>query len=197
MGATPIQVVAWCTPLAVGGITIATVGGFILHLIPNTILIIIGSTCFIISPLLFALAPDGASYWAWIFPAMICTTLGLDITFNVTNVFISTTLPARRQGLAGALINVVTQLGVAVCLGWADVVAGATADQGPRKSYKNAFWFEVGCAMFAGIVLTLFVQIDRAKSDLTADEKEEAERARANSEKEGAKTACNSRSTSI
>ena len=179
MGATPIQVGAWFTPIAVGGSTIAVVGGFVLHLIPNRILIIISSTSFVISPLLLALAPVGASYWAWVFPAMVCCTIGIDVMFNVANVFVSTSLPARRQGLAGALINVVAQLGFAFCLGLADVVVGATVGQGMKTSYKNAFWVEVGCAVLAGVVLTLFVRIDRAKSDLTADEKEMAQRAAA------------------
>ena len=183
MGATPIQVLAWYTPMASGGIVISIVGGFVLHIISGTVLTIISSICWIIAPLLFALAPAGAKYWAWVFPAMTCATIAIDTAFNITNVFITTTLPLRRQGLAGALINVLLQLGIAFCLGWADVVATATAGQGQKRSYKNAFWFELACAGFACVVLVVFVKIDPAKSDLTADEKEEAE-ARAEAEVE-------------
>jgi MFS family permease len=172
MSATPIQVVAWYTPLALGGCIIATVGGFLLHLIPGSLLVLFASICWIIAPLLFALAPLGANYWAWIFPSMLCATLAIDTTFNIANIFITTSLPKRRQGLAGALINVLLQLGIAFHLGWADVVASQTANQGERQSYKNAFWYEVACAGVALVLLVGFVRIDKAKSDLTADEKE-------------------------
>ncbi|KAI9713847.1 MAG: hypothetical protein M1820_000577 [Bogoriella megaspora] len=172
MGGTPIQVVAWYAPLAAGGCIIASLGGLVLHLIPGSLLIIVASICWIISPLLFALIPPGGNYWAWVFPSMICATTAIDTTFNITNIFITTSLPMARQGLAGALINVLLQLGIALCLGWADVVATQTSKYGEARSYKNAFWFEVGCAGVALVLLVGFVRIDKAKSDLTADEKE-------------------------
>ena len=172
MGASPIQVVAYFTPMTVCGIIISTVGGFIFHLVSGTVLLVVALTCWILAPLLFALAPRGAMYWAWIFPSTICGTIGIDIIFNIANIFITTSLPSRRQGVAGALINVITQLAVAIGLAWADVVASATADQGQKQSYQNAFWLEVACAAFSFVVLVGFVKIDRAKSDLTVDEKE-------------------------
>jgi len=86
MGGSPLQLTAWYTPTAVGGLIIATLGGFVLHLINGTVLLLIGGVAWIIAPLLFAIMPQGASYWAYTFPAMICTTIGIDITFNVTNV---------------------------------------------------------------------------------------------------------------
>ncbi|TKA68243.1 hypothetical protein B0A49_05414 [Cryomyces minteri] len=175
MGGTPIQLVAWYTPLALGGCIIATTGGFVLHLIPGTILVIIAGVCWIISPLLFALAPEGANYWAWVFPAMICATIAIDTTFNITNIFITTSMPSKRQGLAGALINSLLQLGIAVLLGVADIVASETAGQGLKNSYKNAFWLEVACAGVALIVLVGFVKLNKAESAMTTDEKEAAE----------------------
>ena len=36
---------------------------------------------------------------------MIGATIGIDVTYNVANVFITTSLPQSQQGLAGALIN--------------------------------------------------------------------------------------------
>jgi MFS family permease len=83
MGATPLQVVAWYVPMALGGCIISTFGGFVLHLLPGTLLIIISGISWIIAPLLFAIAPEGAPYWAYVFPAMICATIGIDVTFNI------------------------------------------------------------------------------------------------------------------
>ena len=60
-----------------------------------------------------------------------------------------------------------------MALGFADIVATATATQGLRKSYKAAFWLEVALAAVALVLLVGFVKLDKAKSQLTADEKEE------------------------
>jgi hypothetical protein len=82
MGASPLQVVAWYAPMALGGCLISTFGGLVLHLLPGTILIIIAGTSWIIAPLLFAIAPQGANYWAYIFPSMICATIGIDSSYS-------------------------------------------------------------------------------------------------------------------
>ncbi|KAF2145367.1 uncharacterized protein K452DRAFT_315629 [Aplosporella prunicola CBS 121167] len=185
MGGTPLQLVAWFTPMALGGCIISTVGGLVLHRIPGTGLMILSGAAFIICPLLFALAPPGANYWAWTFPSMICATIGIDVTFNVANVFITTSLPLRQQGLAGALINSLLQLGIAVFLGFADVAAARTSDRGKRESYKVVFWFEVAAAAVALALMVGFVKIKAAKSGLTADEKAALEAEEAELQVEG------------
>lgn len=197
MGGTPLQLVAWFTPMALLGCILATAGGFILHLIPGTGLVILSGVASIIAPLLFALMPQGGNYFAWVFPSMICATIGIDISFGVTNIFvcfwkhmvkkslaiatlthslqITTQMPLRRQGLAGALINSILHLGIAFFLGFADVTAQETSTLGKKDSYKAVFWYEVACAGVSLAILVLFVKIRRAKSDLTADERAEAE----------------------
>ncbi|KAL2068225.1 hypothetical protein VTL71DRAFT_16323 [Oculimacula yallundae] len=182
MGGTPLQVVAWYVPMALGGCIIATFGGFIMHLLSGTTLIIISGTSWIIAPLLFAIAPEGVNYWAYIFPSMVCATVGIDITFNVANIFITTSLPRKQQGLAGSVIMILLHLGIAVCLGFADIVNAYTVERlGTRESYKAVFWFEVACAAVALIILVFFVKIRKAESEYTADERAEMEAyARAN-----------------
>ncbi|RDL34974.1 uncharacterized protein BP5553_06905 [Venustampulla echinocandica] len=176
MGISPLRLVAWYTPMALGGCIISTFGGFISHLVPGTVLITIAGTSWIIAPLLFAIAPQNATYWEYIFPSMICATMGIDITFNITNVFITTSLPQQQQGLAGGLIMLLFHLGIAVCLGFADIVNTYTiARLGSRKSYQAVFWLEVACAAVALIILIFFVKITKAKSDLTIEEREELE----------------------
>jgi hypothetical protein len=115
-------------------------------------------------------------YWAYIFPAMICATVGIDITFNVANIFITTSLPRKQQGFAGAIIMILLQLGIAVFLGFADIVNTYTvASLGLRRSYHAIFWFEVACASTALTILVLFVKIKKAESEFTVEEREEME----------------------
>ncbi|TAQ88273.1 hypothetical protein B7494_g3384 [Chlorociboria aeruginascens] len=178
MGGTPLQVVAWYTPMALGGCFISTFGGLFLHLLTGTTLVIISGISWIIAPLLFAIAPEGANYWAYIFPSMICATIGADIGFNVANIFITTSLPRKQQGLAGAVTMLILHLGIAVFLGFGDIVNTYTVERlGERRSYHAVFWFELACAAMALAILVLFVKIRKAESEMTVEEREELERA--------------------
>ena len=173
LGGGPLQIVAWVTPMCVGGIIIATAGGFVLHLLSGTVLMILAGVCWVLAPLLFATMPAGANYWAYVFPAMVLATMGIDISFNITNIFITTGLPKRQQGLAGAIINSNLHLSIALFLGLAEIIANQTAGAGVKQSYRYVFWFEVGLAAIALLLMVAFVRVDRAKSEMTADEKEQ------------------------
>lgn len=176
LGAGPLLATAWYAPMATGGLVLSLVGGLLLHLLPGTILLVISSIGYTVSVLLFAIIPENPNYWAYVFPAMICATIGIDITYNVTNIFITTSMPQNQQGLAGALINSTLFLGISFFLGFADIAATATAHLGMRQSYKVAFWFAVGCSVVALVIFVLFIRIGKAKSELTADEKAELHR---------------------
>ena len=102
---------------------------------------------------------------------MVGATIGIDITFNVANVFISTSLSHSRQGLAGALISSLLYLGIAFCLAFADVTQTQTAHLGMKRSYQAVFWYQLACATLALFILLAFVRIKKAKSELTVDER--------------------------
>ena len=57
---------------------------------------LIGGGVWVGNSLLFALAPEGANYWAFVFPTMICATIGIDIIYNVINIFITISLIKNR-----------------------------------------------------------------------------------------------------
>jgi len=177
MGATPLQTAAWYVPMCLGGLILSVVGGYVFHLFSGTVLMLLGGLGWILTSLLFALAPIGANYWAYVFPAMIGATLGIDITFNVANIFITTNLPQSQQGLAGSLINSLLYLGIAFVLSFADVTQTQTAHLGLKRSYQSVFWYELAVQTAALALMLVFVRIRKAESDLTVDEKaaEEAE----------------------
>jgi MFS family permease len=185
---TPLLTAAWFSPLAGGGIVIALVGGFVLHIFSGRILMMISGAGFLLSGLLFAILPaqsDGNPstnflYWAYIFPAMLGGTIGVDIQFNVTNIYISTAMPRRHQATASALINSLLYLGFAFWLGVADLAVSTTSrargeDLDLRGQYQIAFWTAVGLSVLATILISK-VKFGRAASDLTADEKAELAR---------------------
>lgn len=171
MGATPLQVAAWYVPMCMGGVIISVTGGIILHLLPGTLLMLIGGSGWLVTSLLFALAPEGANYWAFVFPSMIGATIGIDVTFNVANIFISTSLSQSRQGLAGALVNSLLYLGIAFLLAFADVTQTETVHLGLKRSYQSVFWFQLACTVLALVIMIGLVRIRKAESDLTVDER--------------------------
>lgn len=174
MSASPLQVVAWYVPLGLAGLILSIIEGFILHLVPGRVLLIISGLGAVGSQLLIALIPLGGSYWAWIFPAVIFSTIGIDLSTILMTVFVTTTFPTAQQGLAGSVINSVLQLGVAFVLALTDIIQSATVDQaGLGKSYKNTFWFGVSAAAASLLILAIWGKVPKASSDLTADEKAE------------------------
>lgn len=178
MGATPLQVVAWTAPMATGGLIISAIGGLVFHKISGTLLMLISCLGYVGSGILFAVMPLGANYWAFVFPAMICGTIGIDISFNLTNIFITTNMPKARQGLAGAMINCSLHMGIAVMLAFADIIQTSTQNQydlGLRRSYQTAFWFQTGIGGIGLLCILFFVRIHHAKSDITMDERRDME----------------------
>lgn len=177
MGATPLQVVAWFAPMVVGGLVITAVEGFILHLVPGRILLVISGLGGLGAQLLPALIPVGGNYWAWIFPSCIFATIGIDVSYTVMTVFVTTSFPSAQQGLAGGLINSILQLGIALILGFSDIIQTSTVDaQGLRASYQNTFWFGVAAAAVSLVLMAAWGDVPMATSDYTADEKAELQK---------------------
>lgn len=145
-----------------------------LHKIPGTILIILSTLGFLASSLLFVFIPtSGANYWAWIFPAMVCATIGIDIMYNVSNIFITTSVRSDQQGLAGACINALVFLGMSFFLGWAELAAANHADTTSEDSaLRVSFLLGVGAAGASLVLAAIGIRIEPARGDLTADEKE-------------------------
>jgi hypothetical protein len=173
-----LRSVAWYAPMAVGGLVLAAASGFTLHLLSGKVALLISGVGYLISVVLFAtIPPDDPNYWAYIFPAMLGATLGVDVTYGVSNIFITTSLPKRRQGLAGAVINSVLFLGMSFFLGIAEMVESSQKqDLQIKGTYKAAFWLATGCASTSLVIIAVFVHIGKAKSELTVDEREEKSR---------------------
>ncbi|KAK3374572.1 major facilitator superfamily domain-containing protein [Podospora didyma] len=170
MGGSALQTAVWFAPMAAGGIILATIGGFTLHLLPGRVLLIISGAGSVISVLLFAIIPEKANYWAYVFPAMVGATVGVDITFLVSNIFITTNVPRHRQGLAGALINSLLFLGISFFLGLADLAVAENEKRSGGEGYMVAFWFATACAIVTLLIFST-IKIPKAESELTAEDK--------------------------
>ena len=165
-----------------GGIILGVAGGVLLHIFPNRVLLIFSEVGFLLCVLLFAIIPGREDnqpsitflYWAYIFPAMICGTIGVDITFNIVNIFVTTAMPLHLQSAASGIINSILYLGMAFWLGIAQMAVSTTIQyQGEisqSQQYRIGFWTGVAMAG-TSLLLVLTVRIGTASAALTADEK--------------------------
>lgn len=183
MKKSPLLTAVYFGPWAAGGLVLATTSGVILHMLSGKVLIIASGISKVIAVLMFAIMPDDPNYWAWIFPAMLCEAACVDVLWTVSNVFLTTSLPKNRQGLAGALISVMLFLGGAFFLAIADVAKEQFVINGMdlKHQYKSVFWIGVGLAGLA-LVICFFMDLDKAGGDLTVDEKELRKMSNASSE---------------
>ncbi|KAL2676547.1 hypothetical protein Neosp_010308 [[Neocosmospora] mangrovei] len=186
LGISPLLTAAWFIPLAAGGFILAVVGGFVLHILSGRLLLLISGCGFLGCCILFALIPESGKsnsflYWAFVFPAMVLSTIGVDIAFNVTNIFITTSLPSHLQAVAGALITSLLYLGMAFWLGVGEMAISAKKDVegaenvSQRSQYQIGFWAGAALAV-AALLIFVTVKMESAKADLTADEKAARER---------------------
>ena len=154
---------------------IPTMTSFFLHVAPGTVLLIVASVSWIAAPLLVSFTTSAHDFWRLAFPAMICATIGIDTTYNITNIWITTSMIERRQGLAAALINSLLFLANSFFLGWADVIHSHMLAEGRsiREAYQIVLWYISGVAGAAMVIFVLFVRVGKAHSDLTADERAE------------------------
>jgi len=160
-----MQMLAWFMPMAGGGCFLALVGGRLMHVVSGTIILIVTSIAVVISSALFIYAPLEPSYWAWIFPAMICATIAIDLVYSVVNVFLSSNLPEHQQGLAGSLAHALVQFSGALFIAMAKAVMTGTSTRGDARDYTNAFWLQFVSGIVALMIFAAFVRVGKAKDD--------------------------------
>ncbi|KAF4509103.1 hypothetical protein G6O67_005406 [Ophiocordyceps sinensis] len=175
LGRRALTTAIWFGPWAAGGLVLSTMSGFILHVLPGRVLLILSGTSKVLAVLFFALMPDNPNYWAWVFPAMLFEAACVDVLWTVSNVFLTTSLPRHRQGLAGAVISVTLFLGGALFLAVGDVAREQfrAAGMDLKGQYKGVFWIGVGSAGVA-LITCFFIRLGKAGCTLTVEERQGA-----------------------
>jgi MFS family permease len=96
-------------------------------------------------------SPANQAYWPQAFPAISLSSIGGMTLFNVSNVFVSSSVPREDQGLGQGIFNTVVQIGTAISLAIAATVAhagGVSADADRLEllnGYRHCFWLGVAC----------------------------------------------------
>lgn len=171
-----IKFALWYIPTAIGGLLLCVIGSSLLHIVPIMSLLLLSAIAWVAAPLLLALAPLPLSYWKFVFPSMLCATLGIDLTFTVSIVFLSSVQPLRYQGLTGAICSILVNLAMAFGLSISEIVekraeSAIVVPYPADPSYasvlrertvhglKAAFTYGAASAGLGLIICVLFVQI--------------------------------------
>ncbi|KAL2882129.1 hypothetical protein SGCOL_002391 [Colletotrichum sp. CLE4] len=147
--------------LAAGALTSIATGIFV-HRMPVLWMLLISSAMSTVAPLLMALIRTNQVYWENAFFAQILTPISCDILFTVGLLIVSDVFPKRMQALSGAVFNTCAQLGTALGLSVAQVIASSAtnassyADKSSPDAlmvgYRVAFWAMFGWMMFVCLV---------------------------------------------
>jgi predicted MFS family arabinose efflux permease len=173
VGIDPMLLLVWFTPMAVGGCILAVLGGYLMSKVSGTGILIVSCLAVIAAATAFLYMPSRPSYWAWVFPAMICATTAIDLVYSVVNVFLSSELSEDQQGMAGSLAHALVRFSDTLLLGVARGVTADGLDTNDRASYRGAFWLQVACEVGALCIVLLYVRIGKAGADeeVKGDEK--------------------------
>jgi hypothetical protein len=168
-----IMLSLYYTPMAVGGMVFCVVGSSLLHIVPIKLLLVVSGLAWISAPLIFAVGPVPLYYWSEVLPSMICGTLGIDLTFTIAAIFLSSSQPLKFQGVAGAvssiLVNVAMSFSLPISLivkeAAAAHVASDTIDSKVDATlwgFRAAFIYGAASAACGLIIVIFFVKISRS-----------------------------------
>jgi MFS family permease len=113
-------------------------------------LLLAGLLSLLCAPFLMVFSPPNQSYWPQSFPAITLSAIGGMTLFNVSNVFVSSSVAREDQGLGQGIFNTVVQIGTAISLAIAATVshAGGVSEGASKEEllhgYRDCFWLCIG-----------------------------------------------------
>lgn len=155
-------------PCTVSGIICNIIVAKIIHIFNNQLLICIGVGATGLANVLLAICKPESIYWAEAFNAMWLGVLGADFLMAVGSIFVSTLALPEEQSVAGALFQTMVQLGGAVGLAFASVIAtnlqakhlekGKSAFDSLVYGLHGAFWFAAATCFTALIIAAVMLR---------------------------------------
>ncbi|KAJ5476153.1 hypothetical protein N7475_001882 [Penicillium sp. IBT 31633x] len=181
-----LEITVRLLPMVVGGVLVNVICGLILHRVSNKVLTGIGALSYTAAFLVLGFMKEDAMYWEFIFPGLVLVVIGADIQFNVTNMYVMSTLPPSQQSIAGGIFNTVNKLCNNLGLGIATSVKSSvthrmTASTPAIQPYLSVYWFSAavaGLSLFMVPFLTIGKQGNAAppNDELTVGEEETREK---------------------
>lgn len=149
--------------LAVTGVIAAFGSSWAIPRMPAQYILAFGSFASCVACVLVATTPAHQTYWAQIFPALLCTAFGPDLIFTATQIIASNTVRRDQQGIAGSLMGTVLAYSLSTGLGFAGTVEAYTNDGGKNilEGYRHALQLGIGMSGVAMIIALAFVRVPK------------------------------------
>jgi MFS family permease len=151
-------------PLTILGVGASFLAGWLTTRLPAQIILAIGCIAAGVSNTLLATMPEHQTYWAMLFPAMICVAFTADLLFAAAQIIASNSVPSRYQGAAGSLVGALTQYGMSTGIGFAGTVQTyvSKSTNSTVKGVRGANYLGIGLAVLALVLNVLFVRMPKA-----------------------------------
>ncbi|KAF9456825.1 major facilitator superfamily domain-containing protein [Collybia nuda] len=161
LGYSALAAVLRLLPLNICGTICTVVVALLVGRISAIYLIVAGTLGSAVGALLFAVIKPEVTYWAYAFPSITITVVGVDLIFAAGSLFIAKISLPHEQGVAGALFQTMTQLGTAVGVAVSTVVFNRVSLRQPQriptlKSYQAAQWSAFAFGVLATILALVF-----------------------------------------
>ncbi|KAK6441337.1 hypothetical protein LTR95_002423 [Oleoguttula sp. CCFEE 5521] len=167
-GMQGIQLSLWYTPLAIGGIALCVLNGWLSHRFHLQTVLILSGLAWVGAPLIFAVVPFPLHYWYEVLPSMLFVTLGIDLTYTATTIALSSSQPQKYQGIAGAVTSILVNLAMSFSLPISLIVQHyatvdmpiETVEQAQKATlwgYGMAFVYGAASAGMGLLIVTIFM----------------------------------------
>jgi len=174
---TPIETMPRMLPLCFGGFAASIVIAFTIGRVSVMYLVAAGALTAACADVLFAVIVPKVTFWAFGFPAAFLAALGADITFTAGTLFVAKVAHPNEQSVAGALVQAMTQIGLAIGISVSTIVfngvlkaqssrlgvaLNAEGDNAPLpaqlKAYKAAMWTGSSFGILGMILCFIFLR---------------------------------------
>lgn len=209
-GIQGITLAVWYTPTAIGGVLFCLIGGIIMDRVPANHTLTVSALAWIGAPLILALAPLPLNYWTSVLTSTLCATIGLDLTFTISLIFLTDVQPQKYQGFAGAVCSILINLAMSFSLSVGEILFKSAQDgleiDGPAErdlgapqlaavgnelatrynwGFRVTFMYAAASAFVGLVVVVVNVRIPRQTGKARVEE-EEVGREEEGMEEEGA-----------
>lgn len=165
IGYSPLRAVVRLVPMPICGLLCNVLVALIVGRIPVLWLIASGLTLTSTAALLFALVDPAATYWAFGFPATVCSVVGADFVFATGTLFVASVSAPGEQSVAGGVFQTMTQLGTSLGVTISTIVFNRIKKRiegrGPPPqdmlpAYKDTMWTCFAFGMCATLMSLVF-----------------------------------------
>jgi hypothetical protein len=112
IGYSPVRTVVRLVPMFVTGLLCNVLVALLVGRVRIVWLLAGGTLTTMVAPLLFALVVPAAPYWAYGFPAAVCSVVGVDFLFAAGMMFVADSVAPGEMSVAGGVFQTMTQVGL-------------------------------------------------------------------------------------